>query len=172
MRRGSETIGRMREVLVVGTLLAFGVMAWEQAAHAYLLGATPPAGDVEGWLWECTLVLPVGLAAAALALLWARMLRLGTSTTHVLRRAALASLFFALLFVPASGLIGAEEESGLLSLLAHGLHDALIGVLAALPLAAGALLAPPAGSRLLRRRPRAIRRAAPTSPLPAAGPGR
>ncbi|HSR22446.1 MAG TPA: hypothetical protein VLW53_02765, partial [Candidatus Eisenbacteria bacterium] len=186
-----------REVLLVGGLLAFGVIAWEHAIHAYLLGASDTlAGNLVHWLRDSLLALPMALAAAALARLWSRVLRLGTSLTDLLGRAALAALLFGLFLVPSapihnqvdatldpgsnlvaaeqavqtsaqavlldehaahlglapadSGLARLEEDTSLAGQAAHGVHDALIGEAAALPLAIVAFLLLCAGE--LRRR--------------------
>jgi hypothetical protein len=131
----------VREVLVLASLLAFGVIAWEQAVHVYLLHESNTLdGYLSNWLNDGALALPVGLVAAVLAGLWSGMLRLGPSVAHVLARAALASLFFVLLFVPYSGLVGAEADATLVGQLSHGLRDGLVGELVALPLAAAGIL--------------------------------
>jgi hypothetical protein len=139
LRRTTRT-SAVSEVLVLASLLAFGVIAWEQAVHVYLLRESNTLeGYVGNWLSDGALALPVGLVAALLAGLWSRMLRLGPSIAHLLARAGLASLFFVLLFVPYSGLVGAEADATLVGQLAHGLRDGLFGELVALPLAAAGI---------------------------------
>src|SRR6266566_4204204 len=140
LHRAARTL-RVRDVVVLASLMAFGVIAWEQAVHVYLLRESNTLeGYVGNWLNDGALALPVGLVAAVLAGLWSRMLRLGPSVAHVLARAALASLFFVLLFVPYGSLVGAEADATLVGQLAHGLRDGLVGELLALPLAAAGIL--------------------------------
>ena len=93
----------VREIALLGGLLALGVIAWEHVLHAYLLGhADTVAGHLVHWFRDALLALPVALAAAAIALLWARVLRLGDSTVDLLARGGLAALLFGLLLVPAA----------------------------------------------------------------------
>jgi manganese oxidase len=132
-----------REVLVVGTLLAFGVIAWEHSIHAYLLGqADGLAANLQHWLRDSLLALPMGLAAAALARLWSRLLRLGDSTADLVGRAALAALLFGLFLVPSapihnqvdaaldpsSSLVAAEQQVQASSQLILDEHAAHLGL--------------------------------------------
>ena len=178
--RPTKRAASVREVLVLGALLAFGVIAWEHVVHAYLLGHVDTAGGhVRHWLRDSLLALPMALAAVGLALTWGRLLRLRRSTADLLGRAALASLFMGMFLVPATpihnqvdaltdgshGLIAAqhavqptqvladehyghfdaaqanpslvqlEEDYSITGQALHGVHDALIGEAAALPLA-------------------------------------
>ena len=175
------------EVLLVGSVLAFGVIAWEHTIHAYLLGQSDTLGaNLVHWLRDSFLALPLALTAAVLARLWSRMLRLGSSLTDLLGRAGLAALLFGLFLVPSApihnqvdaaldsgsnlvaaehavqvssqavlldehaahlgaapadgGLVQLEEDTSLAGQAAHGVHDALIGEAAALPLAIAAFL--------------------------------
>jgi hypothetical protein len=152
MKRRSASV---REVLVVGGTLALGVIAWEHWLHAYLLGLPEtPQDSLRHWLRDSLMVLPVGLASAVIARLWARVLRLRRRPGDLLARALLASVIFALLLVPSApihnGLDAGETDTSLTGQMLHGLHDALLGEVVALPLAAGALLL----LALLRLRPR------------------
>jgi manganese oxidase len=91
------------EILLVGIVLAFGVIAWEHTIHAYLLGQSDTlAANLVHWLRDSSLALPMALTAAGLARLWSRVLRLGSSLTDLLGRAALAALLFGLFLVPSA----------------------------------------------------------------------
>ena len=135
-----------REVLVVGGALAFGVVAWEHWLHAYLLGpAGMPDYSLRHWLRDSLMALAVGLASAVIARLWARVLRLRQGPPGLLVRGSLASVIFAGLLVPSAPVhnqldaaFGTDPQ--LAGQMLHGVHDALIGEVVALPLAAGALL--------------------------------
>ncbi|HKF76024.1 MAG TPA: hypothetical protein VKF59_07770 [Candidatus Dormibacteraeota bacterium] len=185
-----------REVLVVGGALAFGVVAWEHWLHAHLLGrAGMPDDSLRHWLRDSLMALPVGLASAVIARLWARVLRLRQGAAGLLARGSLASVIFAALLVPSApvhnqldaafdtdtqlaasgqavaaelgagpsgGLMQLETDTSLTGQALHGVHDALLGEVVALPLAAGALLL----LALPRLRPR------PRGPVrPAGAPG-
>src|SRR5258708_21841909 len=103
MRYRRRLITGLREIALVAGLLAFGVIAWEHALHAYFLGHDDTlAGNIGHWLRDAALALPVALAASAIALLWARMLRLGDSTLDLFARGSLAALLFGLLLVPSA----------------------------------------------------------------------
>lgn len=152
---------------MLGGVLAFGVVAWEHWFHAHLLGLPGrPHDSLRHWLADSLLALPVALASAVIARLWARALRLRRRPAGLLARAALASVIFAALLVPWASIhdqVDAGPGLGLTGEMLHGLDDALVGELGALPLAAGALflLALPR----LRLRPR---RRAPGSQVTAA----
>src|SRR2546429_9260777 len=82
-----------REIALLGGLLAFGVIAWEHVLHAYLLGHSDTlAGHLQHWLRDAALALPVALAASAIALLWARVLRLGDTALDLFARGGPAAL--------------------------------------------------------------------------------
>ena len=190
MSRHWRTAAAVGRTALLGTVLAVGVIGWEHAIHAYLLGHVDTAGGhVRHWLRDAALALPIGLTAAALGLVWSRLLRLRDGTVDLLARAALIALFFGLLLAPSApihnqidaataaplaspllqdahaghlvapvdaGLLRLESDPSLLGQIVHGAHDALIGELAALPLAfAGVLVLSP-----WRRRRRPPRRAA------------
>jgi manganese oxidase len=194
---------QVREIVLVGGLLAFGVIAWEHAIHAYLLGLSDTlGGNLAHWLRDSILALPMGLAAAGTGLLWSRVLRLGGSMTDLLGRASLAALLFGLFLVPSApihnqidaaldphaslvateqalqassqailvdehaahlglapadgGLAQLEQDTSLTGQVAHGVHDALVGEAAALPLAIAGFLLLFRGE-LRRRRARRVR---------------
>ena len=185
--RGADFVAFAGRAALLGAVLAFGVIAWEHAVHAYLLGHVDTAGGhLRHWLRDSLLALPVGLAAAAIGLLWSRLLRLGGGTADLLAQAALIALFFGLLLAPSApihnqldaattplaapllldahadhlgapvdaGLLRLEADPSLLGQLVHGANDALIGQLAALPLAFAGVLALSPGRRRRRPQPR------------------
>jgi FtsP/CotA-like multicopper oxidase with cupredoxin domain len=195
IRRGLSRSSSARGILLLGCLLAFGVIAWEHVIHAYLLGHPDTlSGHLQHWFRDSLMALPMGLAAAALSLLWTRVLRLGNTTPDLLGRAALAALFFGVFLVPSApihnqidayidpahglaaaqqavqasqalsdehyghldtsqanpGLVQLEQDSSVSGQALHGVHDALIGEAAALPLAVVGILVLSLGQ--LRRR--------------------
>ncbi|HEY7201097.1 MAG TPA: multicopper oxidase domain-containing protein, partial [Candidatus Dormibacteraeota bacterium] len=98
-----RVVAGVREVALVGGLLAFGVIAWEHVLHYYLLGLSDTlAGNLAHLLRDGLLAVPVALVASAVALLWARMLRLGDSTIDLFARGSLAALLFGVLLVPSA----------------------------------------------------------------------
>jgi len=123
----------VREIALLGGLLAFGVIAWEHVLHAYLLGHDDTLlGHVTHVLRDGLLALPLALAAAAIARMWARVLRLGASALDLVARGSLAPLLFGLLLVPsapvhnqidaATGASDAPQTALLVPVDAHAAH--------------------------------------------------
>jgi DNA-binding beta-propeller fold protein YncE len=154
-----------RNVLLLASLLTFGVIGFEHAFHSYILGVTEEHG-AEGHLGhavrDALLAFPIALVAVAAGL------RLGRRFGPV-ARAGLVSAAFGLLLIPSvrlhdaidgalsgSGAAehhhgGLEGSTGFFGWLLHGLRDAAVGELAAVPLMLFGLL-------LLERRTRERRR--------------
>jgi DNA-binding beta-propeller fold protein YncE/plastocyanin len=138
-------------VLLLASLLAFGVIGWEHTYHSVVLGATDEhgaGGHLGHALRDALLAFPIALAAVATGLRLGR--RFGTAV-----RAGLVSATFGLLLVPSvrlhdvidgalsgehahghhhEGHEGLEASTGVFGWLMHGLRDAAVGELAAVPL--------------------------------------
>jgi DNA-binding beta-propeller fold protein YncE/plastocyanin len=148
---GALGLSRGRDALLLASLLAFGVIGWEHAYHSVVLGIgdESAAGHLVHVVRDGLLAFPVALVAVVGGLWLGR--RLG-----LLARAGFVSVGFGLLLVPSvrvhsatdntlSGGPGAshhnhaaagglEAATGVGDLLLHGLRDAAIAQLAALPL--------------------------------------
>jgi DNA-binding beta-propeller fold protein YncE len=150
-RRVTSAVGR--DVFLLASLLAFGVIAWEHTYHSFVLGVADEhgAGDHLGHaVRDALLAFPIAVAAVAAGL------RLGRRFAPTVR-AALVSAVFGLLLVPSVRLHdviddalsgeaalehhhhhaahgGLEASTGLFGSLLHGLRDAAVGELAAVPL--------------------------------------
>jgi len=138
----------IRNVLLLGALLAFGGIAFEHAFHSYILGVTEEHGT-EGHLGhaarDAVLAIPIALAAVAAGL------RLGRRR-GVAGKAGLVSAFFGVLLIPSVRVHdfiddalaggggehhhhgGLEGSAGVGGWLLHGLRDAAVAELAAVPL--------------------------------------
>ncbi|HEU5211760.1 MAG TPA: hypothetical protein VFU10_03240 [Gaiellaceae bacterium] len=148
--RGASSVFS-RDALLLASLLAFGVIGFEHAFHSYVLGVTEEHG-AEGHLGhavrDALLAFPVALAAVVAGLRLGR--RRGPGA-----RAGLISGVFGLLLIPSVRLhdvidealagsgAGAEHHhhaggldgsTGFFGSLLHGLRDAAVGELAAVPL--------------------------------------
>jgi DNA-binding beta-propeller fold protein YncE len=147
---GSPGFCRGRDILLLASLLAFGVIGWEHAYHSVVLGVGDEnaAGHLVRVLRDGLLALPLALVAVVGGLWLGR--RLG-----LFPRAGFVSVGFGVLLVP-SGVLnatdntlsgghgasvhdhvaqgGLEASTGVGGLLLHGLRDAAIVELAALPL--------------------------------------
>src|SRR5215217_2636654 len=130
-----------RGAIPLATLIALVTVAWEHTYHAVTLGLDASLADhVLHILRDGVLVWPLALVAALA----------GLRFTGSAARAAGASVVMGLLLVPSvevhgridgaldGGLEGAhhheEAASGLLGMLEHGLHDALLAQVALIPL--------------------------------------
>jgi DNA-binding beta-propeller fold protein YncE/plastocyanin len=166
--RGTSAFGR--DALLLASLLAFGAIGWEHTFHSVVLGVTEEhgvAGHIQHALRDAILSFPIALVAVVAGL------RLGRRFGPVVR-AGLISAVFGLLLVPSVRLHdlidgalsaegahehhheahgGLEEATGFVGLLRHGLRDAAVGELAAVPLMAFALVLLERSTR--DRRPRA-----------------
>jgi DNA-binding beta-propeller fold protein YncE len=138
---------RLRHVLPSGaiplaTLIALVTVVWEHAYHTLALGLDASlAGDVVHILRDGVLVWPLALVAAVV----------GLRFTGAAARAAGTSVVMGLLLVPSveiheriDGVLGGAHEgahhheqagSGLLGMLEHGVHDALLAQVVIIPLA-------------------------------------
>ena len=140
-----------RDVLVLASLLAFGVIGWEHAFHSFVLGAADDhgAGGHLGHAFrDALLAFPIAFTAVVAGLALGR--RFGPIV-----RAGLVSAAFGLLLVPSvrlhdvidgalsggnahehhhEALNGLEASTGVSGTLMHGLRDAAVGELAAVPL--------------------------------------
>src|SRR5215510_13428206 len=149
--------------LLLAGVLTLGVTGWEHLFHAAHLGLAGSAGDhLSHVLRDGVLAFPIGLVAVVATRLLARMpcLRGGGRGSDLLMRAALLSLVFGALLIPSVGLHdvadgffdpdgGAdarglghdplEADASLAGLALHGVRDALLGQLAAFPLALAGL---------------------------------
>jgi DNA-binding beta-propeller fold protein YncE/plastocyanin len=141
--------GTGRDVLLLASLLAFGVIGWEHAYHSFVLGVDEEHGAVghlQHALRDAVLAFPIALAAVVIGVRAGR--RFGP-----VARAGLVSAVFGLLLVPSVRLHdvidgalsaeathhhehhgGLESSSGVLGTLAHGVRDAAVGELVAIPL--------------------------------------
>jgi DNA-binding beta-propeller fold protein YncE len=142
-----------RDELLLALLLAFGVIVWEHTYHSFVLGVAEEHG-AGGHLGHASrdalLAFPIALVAVAAGL------RLGRRFGPAIR-AGLVSAIFGLLLVPSVRLHdvidgalsgesahhhhheahaheGLEASTGFLGILMHGLRDAAVGELAAVPL--------------------------------------
>ncbi|MFL5932021.1 MAG: hypothetical protein ACJ75P_12260, partial [Gaiellaceae bacterium] len=169
-----------RQVLFLASLLAFGVIGWEHAYHAFVLGVAEDhgAGGHVGHVFrDALLAFPIAFIAAGVGLQLGR--RFGPTV-----RAGLISAIFGVLLVPSvrvheaidgalsaggahghhhhehahGGQAGLEASAGFLGTLVHGLRDAAVGELAAVPLALLGLflLERRTRSRRVLRRPRLV----------------
>ncbi len=139
-------------LILLATLLAFGVVAWEHVIHAYVLGSDASlAGHLQHWLQDSALALPATLAAVWAGLALARRPGLTERLSwRPLPAAATVSIVFFVLMIPSvvvhqllqgalapaqAGVIDPLEAAGTLGAVAlHGLRDGLVGQVVALPL--------------------------------------
>jgi DNA-binding beta-propeller fold protein YncE len=152
--RRPDVVRRLPEVVLLASLLAFGVVAWAHLLHACSLGqGAPLTSHLSHALRDGLLTLPLALVAV-LGGRWLAQ-RLGLrhpSGRALLGRAGVISLLFALLLVPSVGIhhhldtalagagraaVPAERlaSGGVWGRLLHGAQVALVGQAAALPLA-------------------------------------
>jgi len=138
-----------RNVVVLASLLAVGTVAWEHGFHAYVLGhADSLAAHLAHAVRDALLALPLAFLAVMGSFRVAASLGLCSDRSHdLVARAALVSIAFALLMVPAVSLHDAVDavfagqaqaflqNTSLGGQLRHGVEDALIGLVAAFPLA-------------------------------------
>ena len=160
-----------RHVLLLASLLAFGVIGWEHTFHSAVLGVTDEhgaAGHFEHMFRDALLAFPMAVVAVVAGLRLGR--RFGPSV-----RAGLISAAFGLLLVPSVRLHeaidgalsgetahghhhhheahgGLEASTSFFGWLEHGLRDAAVAELAAVPLMLTALLLLERGTRSRRRR--------------------
>jgi DNA-binding beta-propeller fold protein YncE len=158
-----------RDVLLLTSLLAFGVIGWEHAYHAFVLGVTDEhsaAGHLGHAVRDAVLAFPIALVAVAAGL------RLGCRFGPIVR-AAFVSAIYGVLLVPSvrlhdvidgalsaegahehqhEALGGIEASMGVVGTLVHGLRDAAVGELAAVPLMLFGLLLLERGTSERRRR--------------------
>ena len=145
-RCGRACIRRSRELLLPALALAFGVVGWSHIYHAVVLGYTDTAaGHTAHILRDGLLAVPVALVALAGGL-WL------TRRRPVVVQAVGVAGVLGLLLVLATGvhdkidrLVAATQHDvaagqhhdagGVLSLLEHGVRDALVAQMVALPLA-------------------------------------
>ena len=147
----SATRAFVRTVLLLASLLAFGVIGWEHTFHSAVLGVAEEdgaAGHFEHVFRDALLAFPMAIVAVAAGL------RLGRRFGPVVR-AAIISAAFGLLIVPSVRLheaidgallsgsghghhheaeSGLEASTGVLGWIQHGLRDAAVAELAAVPL--------------------------------------
>jgi DNA-binding beta-propeller fold protein YncE len=139
-----------RDVLLLASLLAFGVIGWEHAFHSAVLGVAEDhgAGSLGHALRDAVLAFPIAVVAVVAGLRLGR--RFGPAV-----RAGFVSAAFGLLLVPSVRLHdvidgalsgeralghhheahgGLEASTGFVGSLVHGLRDAAVGELAAVPL--------------------------------------
>jgi DNA-binding beta-propeller fold protein YncE len=138
-------------MLVLAALLAFGVIGWEHTYHSFVLGAADDhgaGGHLGHGFRDALLAFPIALVAVAAGL------RLGRRFGPTIR-ALFVSAIFGLLLVPSvrvhdaiDGALagehghghhheaheGLEAATGFVGTLTHGLRDAAVGELAAVPL--------------------------------------
>jgi DNA-binding beta-propeller fold protein YncE len=151
-RRTTPTLSR--GVLLLAALLAIGVIGWEHAYHSVVLGVTDESGSAAhlGHAFrDAMLAFPLALFAVVAGLRLGRRFSLPA-------RAGLIAAAFGVLLVPsvrlhemidgAAGNVhvhphehgGLEASTGFLGMLLHGLRDAAVAELAAVPLAILGLL--------------------------------
>jgi DNA-binding beta-propeller fold protein YncE len=158
-----------RDALFLASLLAFGVIGWEHAYHSVVLGVVDEhgvAGHLEHALRDAVLVFPVAVVAVVAGLRLGRRFR-------PIARAGFVSAAFGLLLIPSVRLHdvidgalsgesapghhheghGLEASTGFVGTLLHGVRDAAVGELAAVPLMLFGLLLLERNTRD-RRRPR------------------
>lgn len=175
-RRRSALLPTAGSALLLAGLLTFGVTGWEHLFHTAHLGLAGSAGDhLAHALRDGSLAFPMGLVAVVVTRLLARTLRLavGRGGGDLLVRAALLSLVFGALLIPSVGLHSVADsffdpdggahahslghdsldtDASLAGMALHGIRDALLGQLAAFPLAlAGLKLGELAQARPWRR---------------------
>jgi DNA-binding beta-propeller fold protein YncE len=138
---------RSRSVVRLALLLAVGTVAWEHLVHAYLLGhGDTLTGHLTHLLRDGLLAFPLAVLAVVGGLAVSSRLGLGASGRHLVGQAILVSIVLGLLMVPAVGVHDVIDATlsgkspglaqvALGGLLWHAVEDALIGQVAALPLA-------------------------------------
>jgi DNA-binding beta-propeller fold protein YncE/plastocyanin len=130
--------------ILLATLIALATVGWEHFYHALALDLdASPAGHLLHVLRDAALVWPLALLGALVGLRWRRL-------TTPLARTIGTSVAMGLLLVPAAEiheridgkLEGAqhahhheEATSGLLGMIEHGVHDALLAQVVIIPLA-------------------------------------
>jgi DNA-binding beta-propeller fold protein YncE len=145
---GAPGLSCGRDVILLASLLAFGVIGWEHAYHSVVLGVGDEnaAGHLAHVVRDGLLAFPLALVAVVGGLWLGR--RFG-----LLARAGFVSVGFGLLLVPSVGVHnatdsafsgavphnhaaagGLEASTGIGGLLLHGLRDAALAQVAALPL--------------------------------------
>ena len=145
---GVPGLSRGRDLILLASLLAFGVVGWEHAYHSVVLGVADQsaAGHFLHVVRDGSLAFPLALVAVVGGL-WLGC-RFG-----LLARAGFISVGFGLLLVPSVGVHnatdtalsgasahnhagagGLEASTGFGGLLLHGLRDAALAQLIALPL--------------------------------------
>jgi DNA-binding beta-propeller fold protein YncE len=129
----------------LATLMAFITVGWEHVYHTVVLGVdAPTAGHLLHVLRDTALLWPLALLAATVGLRSRRL-------TTPLARTVGTSVVMGMLLVPAAeiheridGALGGpyqgahhheEGGSGLLAMLEHGIHDALLAQVVIIPLA-------------------------------------
>ena len=103
MKAFSYAGGRTHDTVILASLLAFGVAAWEHVFHSHILGQDGSLlGHVAHALRDGVLAMPLGLLTVAGGLWVGRRLGMHCATwLNLLGQAALISLSFGLLLVPA-----------------------------------------------------------------------
>src|SRR5215211_6991671 len=148
---GRATPASSREVLFLASVLAFGVIAWEHVFHSFILDLgheQGTGGHLVHAFRDALLAFPIALAAVSVGL------RLGRRFGRTVR-AGMVSAAFGVLLVPSvrlheavDGVLsganvhehhheaqsGLEASTGMVATLLHGLRDAAVGELAAVPL--------------------------------------
>src|SRR5215216_5281603 len=148
---GRATPASSREVLFLASVLAFGVIAWEHVFHSFILDLgheQGTGGHLVHAFRDALLAFPIALAAVSVGL------RLGRRFGRTVR-AGMVSAAFGVLLVPSvrlheavDGVLsganvhehhheaqsGLEASTGMFATLLHGLRDAAVGELAAVPL--------------------------------------
>jgi hypothetical protein len=145
---GALGLWRVRDLFLLASLLAFGVVGWEHAYHSIVLdiGHESAAGHLMHVVRDGLLAFPLAVVAVVGGLWLGR--RFG-----LLARAGFVSVGFGLLLVPSVGVHnttdsalsgavahnhagagGLEASTGVAGLLLHGLRDAALAQVAALPL--------------------------------------
>ncbi len=171
--RGAFLDRRSVHLVFLASILSFGVVAWEHGIHTYLYRLSgSPIGHFQHWLRDSFLTMPIALAAVWVGLWVARRIGLSEELSwHLPARAAVVSAVFLVFLMPSVGLHqrldslldGLEGAAGPGAAALHGLRDALIGQVVALPLLALGLAvltvfqarrtAPPHRGRSLRPAP-------------------
>jgi hypothetical protein len=147
-----------RYVLLLSALLAFGVIGWEHTYHSAVLGVAEEQGHLEHVVRDALLAFPLALVAVVAGLRLGR--RFGP-----LARAAFVSVAFGLLLVPSvrlhdvvdgthahEGHGGLEASTGFFGTLLHGLRDAAVAEVAAVPLMLAGLFLLERATRSRRQR--------------------
>jgi DNA-binding beta-propeller fold protein YncE/plastocyanin len=169
--RATSAFGR--DVLLLASLLAFGAIGWEHTYHSLLLGVSEGDGAADHLshaFRDALLAFPIAFSAVVAGL------RLGRRFGPI-ARAGLVSAAFGLLLIPSvrvhdwidgalegGGAVehhheahGLEASTGFAGTLLHGLRDAAVGEIAAVPLMLFGLLLLERSTR--DRRPRRLSRA-------------